>query len=633
MTTTLQTFTNNAFSVLKTSINASDTTLQVVDASSFPTVTAGTYFKVTLDTGVTQEIVEVWARSGNTFSSLVRGSESTTARFYPAGTRVEVRATAATLNQVWYLKQQIEQLQANNFSNVGSITFSSTPDANALRRLAWNGTEKTLDLGIGFSGLPFHLGQQGFLTGRNNTGSILPAGTVVGVNGVDAPTGRVIISPISSASGVSYPLVLGVLPEAIPVASEGLVQLRGSISSINTTGTPYSETWTSGDILYVSPLVAGQLTKTQPVAPSGIWPVAIVTSASASGSIHVAVQPVLSLPNGSIAPVKLSTGAPVWDSSNNVGIGTSANPAVRLDVSGRIRLLSDASGGPVLNYSWINTTTSSYSYKIATLPATSSSTYDAIHILGVVDSGGSANTRSPIELIAGNRGGFAVRYLRGPALSYPSHIDVYTESDGTTSIWVVQDTSSSSIGLNILQAYGSVITYPNPTAGSPTGTLTFSTKTSTPSLLYDITTGNLTVTGNLVGNVTGNVTGSSGSVANGVYLSATQTLTNKTITGLLETKVSLAASNIDLSSGNYFSKTISTATTFTVSNVPASGTAASFLLDLTNGGSATVTWLTGTKWASGAAPTLTAAGRDMIAFHTYDGGSTWVGTVIGKDIK
>lgn len=113
----------------------------------------------------------------------------------------------------------------------------------------------------------------------------------------------------------------------------------------------------------------------------------------------------------------------------------------------------------------------------------------------------------------------------------------------------------------------------------------------------------------------------------------TQTLSAKTITGLKETKVAMAANNIDLSAGNYFTKTISTGTTLTVSNVPTTGTAASFILDLTNGGAGTITWWSGVKWAGGTAPTLTASGRDSLGFFTHDGGTTWTGLVLGKDIK
>ena len=118
-------------------------------------------------------------------------------------------------------------------------------------------------------------------------------------------------------------------------------------------------------------------------------------------------------------------------------------------------------------------------------------------------------------------------------------------------------------------------------------------------------------------------------------LTGVETLTNKTITSVVlnQTKIAVAASDIDLATGNYFSKTISGSTTFTVSNTPTTGTAASFILDLTNGGSATITWWSGVKWAGGTVPTLTSAGRDVLGFFTHDGGTTWTGLVLGKDVK
>jgi len=116
-------------------------------------------------------------------------------------------------------------------------------------------------------------------------------------------------------------------------------------------------------------------------------------------------------------------------------------------------------------------------------------------------------------------------------------------------------------------------------------------------------------------------------------LDAKAPILQPTLTGLREVKVAMAADNIDVATGNLFTKTISGATSLTVSNVPASGTLASFILDLTNGGSATITWWAGVKWADGTAPTLTAAGRDVLGFYTHDGGTTWTGLLLGKDAK
>lgn len=100
-----------------------------------------------------------------------------------------------------------------------------------------------------------------------------------------------------------------------------------------------------------------------------------------------------------------------------------------------------------------------------------------------------------------------------------------------------------------------------------------------------------------------------------------------------ELRVAMPANNIDLAAANIFTKTISTATTLTVSNVPSSGTAATFILDLTNGGAGTITWWSGVKWAGGTAPSLTASGRDVLGFFTHDGGTIWTGILLAKDAK
>ena len=105
------------------------------------------------------------------------------------------------------------------------------------------------------------------------------------------------------------------------------------------------------------------------------------------------------------------------------------------------------------------------------------------------------------------------------------------------------------------------------------------------------------------------------------------------ITAIRETKVAMAANNIDLATGNLFTKTISGATTLTISNALDTGNVNSFMLELTNGGSAVVTWFSGVKWAGGTAPTLTASGKDILGFYSHDGGTTWNILGINKDVK
>lgn len=92
--------------------------------------------------------------------------------------------------------------------------------------------------------------------------------------------------------------------------------------------------------------------------------------------------------------------------------------------------------------------------------------------------------------------------------------------------------------------------------------------------------------------------------------------------------------DIDYTAGSVVTATVSTsAETFTFSNPPASGQAGSFTLILTNGGSQTVNWPASVDWAGGTAPTLTAAGVDVLEFITTDAGTTWYGFAAGLDMK
>lgn len=102
------------------------------------------------------------------------------------------------------------------------------------------------------------------------------------------------------------------------------------------------------------------------------------------------------------------------------------------------------------------------------------------------------------------------------------------------------------------------------------------------------------------------------------------------VVGTVAQNVSAVAStSIDWSAGNYFTKTVSGATAFTFTGIPSAGFVM-ITIKLTNGGSAAVTWPSYVKWPGGAAPTLTAAGVDIINLFTDDGGATVYGIVAGK---
>lgn len=92
--------------------------------------------------------------------------------------------------------------------------------------------------------------------------------------------------------------------------------------------------------------------------------------------------------------------------------------------------------------------------------------------------------------------------------------------------------------------------------------------------------------------------------------------------------------DIDLTAGNSVTATVDTsANTFTFSNPTASDELCGFTLTLTNGGSQTVNWPASVDWAGGTAPTLTAAGVDVLVFYTTDGGTRWYGFLAGANLS
>ena len=94
-----------------------------------------------------------------------------------------------------------------------------------------------------------------------------------------------------------------------------------------------------------------------------------------------------------------------------------------------------------------------------------------------------------------------------------------------------------------------------------------------------------------------------------------------------------ANTTIDLEQGNIHTATIGANLTLTFANAITAGDASTFLLELTNGGAFTLTFPASVDWAGGTAPTLTAAGVDILAFYTRDAGSTWHGVVSSTDSK
>lgn len=91
---------NNAATILAATVGVSDTTISVAPGTGalFPSLSAGDWFPSTIVNGAGDiEIVKVTGRSGDVFT-VVRAQDSTTARTFNPGDRIDLRLTAGSLS-------------------------------------------------------------------------------------------------------------------------------------------------------------------------------------------------------------------------------------------------------------------------------------------------------------------------------------------------------------------------------------------------------------------------------------------------------------------------------------------------------------------------------------------------------
>jgi len=97
--------------------------------------------------------------------------------------------------------------------------------------------------------------------------------------------------------------------------------------------------------------------------------------------------------------------------------------------------------------------------------------------------------------------------------------------------------------------------------------------------------------------------------------------------GVAMNVVTLATTSntVNVALANYFVCTPAGTTTFVFTGAPVSRDS-SFVIELTNGGTYTVSFPSSVRWPANTAPTLTSSGKDLLIFSTANTGSTWRGS-------
>jgi hypothetical protein len=185
-------------------------------------------------------------------------------------------------------------LSQSYISKVDYIDFDTiASNTAAIARLKWNDTDGTLDLGLKGGNVTLQVGQESLVRVVNKTATnitLLEANyQAVRLTGAQGQRLKVDLAQATN-DGLSAE-TLGLVTETIANNQEGFVTTNGLVRGIDTRGTLQGESWADGDILYLSPTTAGNVTNIKPVAPNHLVIIGYVVHAhQTQGSIFVKVD-------------------------------------------------------------------------------------------------------------------------------------------------------------------------------------------------------------------------------------------------------------------------------------------------------------------------------------------------------
>lgn len=177
-------------------------------------------------------------------------------------------------------------IDSNNKPTLDYIDFNlKAPHTNQSRRMVWNPTDQTLDLGMEYD-VTQQIGMETFARVQNNTGVLIPNGSVVGFTGA-VPDSALSVAPYLANGATNSLYVLGVMTHDLPdTGTKGYCTVWGFVRGLNTSA------YSLGDILYASPTVAGGFTNVKPTAPNNVIPMAAVLQVSATDGV-IFVRPTI----------------------------------------------------------------------------------------------------------------------------------------------------------------------------------------------------------------------------------------------------------------------------------------------------------------------------------------------------
>ena len=257
---------------------------------NYPTWTTGTPFvKMTatgifsLDTTIYEPALGNPTVNGYVLSSTTAGVRSWVAQSGGGGNFVPYTGATSGVNLGEFGIQ------------LGNLEFDNTPTNIPITAgsVYYNDSDGTLDLILKGGNVKLQIGQETVVRVVNKTVtniSLLESNyQAVRITGAQGQRPKVDLAQATNDELSAE--TIGLVTETIANNQEGFITTSGLVRNINTTGNLQGETWLDGDILYLSPTVAGNITKVKPVAPNHLIIIGYVIYAHITqGTIFVKVD-------------------------------------------------------------------------------------------------------------------------------------------------------------------------------------------------------------------------------------------------------------------------------------------------------------------------------------------------------
>jgi predicted heme/steroid binding protein len=166
---------------------------------------------------------------------------------------------------------------------------SNIPSAEGV--MWWDNIDGTVRLSVKGNTYSVPIGQSVIARVRNSTGGNLSRTAYQAVRVAGAQGQRLAVTLAQANNDPNSASTLGLVCEDISTNQEGFIVNIGQITGINTTGNLQGETWSDGDVLYLSPTTPGAITNIKPAAPQHTVIVGYVEYSNANnGKIYVKID-------------------------------------------------------------------------------------------------------------------------------------------------------------------------------------------------------------------------------------------------------------------------------------------------------------------------------------------------------